>query len=176
MTRRMPSDRFAPLCLVDAQVAAREFRRAPEIPGRQTDRGIGIFPLLFKRLVENDAGCWRWTGKQSSTGYAVFRGSYVHKVMFQLYRRRILRNIVLGNRCGDRVCCNPWHWDPEKRADLVLRVNSITAQNAAKQFCPKGHRLEGDNLEPSELKRGRRRCIICRRRRQNARIGALAAE
>jgi hypothetical protein len=172
MTRNAPLERYAPLSLLDAQSAARKFRRPPSVPGRLRDRGMGIFPLLFTRLVEQGAGCWRWTGKQSATGYAVFRGSYLHRVMHRLFRRRISPEMVLGNRCGNRACCNPWHWEPEKRGELVLRVGSITAQNAAKEVCPKGHRLEGDNLEPSELRRGRRRCIICRRRRQAKKLRA----
>lgn len=44
-----------------------------------------------------------------------------------------------------------------------MTPRGITAINAAKTHCPKGHQLSGDNLVASLLKTRGRGCLICKR-------------
>lgn len=50
----------------------------------------------------------------------------------------------------------------------LTSVEAVAAHNAAKTHCRAGHPLEGDNLVPSRLARGKRSCLTCDR--DNARV------
>lgn len=123
-------------------------------------------------------GCHIWQGSRTKSGYAHVWDSAakttVHAHVLR-YRREVgpipegmdLDHYICDN--GPRACCNPHHCRPVTRRENMLRSDSISAQNRAKDRCPKGHPLTGDNLSRHELERGSRKCLRCIADRQNAR-------
>jgi HNH endonuclease len=111
--------------------------------------------------------CWRWTATILRDGYGQFRlnGKLIkpHRLAYELLVGPIPDGMMtLDHVCRNRACVNPYHLEPATNRDNnVLRGIGISATNARKTHCPKGHPLSGDNLYHSQLKKGWRECRIC---------------
>ncbi len=106
-------------------------------------------------------GCWPWTGHIDAEGYGRIRvGSKrkrVHRLAFEMSGGEIPEGdvpdhtchtdaCVGGPTCPHRRCCNPAHIEAVDNATNVLRGVGVTARNAVKTHCPKGHPYAGSNL------------------------------
>lgn len=73
-------------------------------------------PSRIWALVERggDNGCWKWTGRLNSEGYgyAAWRGKgrYSHRIIAELESGHAYDNALFRNKCGDKTCVNPAHW------------------------------------------------------------------
>ena|SRR5215831_7523740 len=119
---------------------------------------------LLARTEITDS-CWLWTGPTGDLGYSRVwvdgKGRHGHRVMYEAEIGPVPDGMTLDHLCRVRNCINPAHLEVVSRAENVLRGEGLTAQNARKKRCPKGHRLSGENLYISQ--KGRRECRICRR-------------
>lgn len=113
-----------------------------------------------------ECGCWIWMRRLNDGGYGCLnRGgedTLVHRITFKIRRGPIPEGKDLDHLCRVRSCCNPNHLEPVTRRVNLLRGMAPAAHNARKTHCSKGHPLAGENLDPSSLKLGRRRCLACR--------------
>jgi hypothetical protein len=112
--------------------------------------------------------CWVWTGARTSEGYGQIRIDGrkwpAHRLAYTLVRGPIPDELVLDHLCRTHDCINPAHLEPVSTAENILRGTSPSALNAAKEVCPKGHPLSGDNLMPRVVGgRIHRRCRECMR-------------
>jgi hypothetical protein len=84
--------------------------------------------------------------------------------MYRHYIGEIPRGMTLDHICRNRDCCNPAHLEPVTVKENILRGDSLSARNARKTHCHRGHPLAGDNLSlpPS----GGRKCKACGRERK----------
>lgn len=127
--------------------------------------------------------CWVWTKGLSSRGYGVFavaigKQNLAHRVAYELLIGPIPAGLTVdhlchnahptckgGPTCTHRRCVNPAHLDPTTRGENVLRGQGLTATNARKSHCPRGH--------PYDLiSSGKRRCLRCKRERYHERKAA----
>ena len=121
--------------------------------------------------------CWLWTGGKKPAGYGVFHtGGFAnrkthnaHRWNFERHRGPIQAGLTLDHLCRVRNCVNPAHLEPVTQAVNNARGNSVTAMNARKTHCAKGHPLAEGNLVKYDLKRGMRSCRICYNAKQAAR-------
>lgn len=79
---------------------------------------------------------------------------------------------VTDHLCRVRACVNPDHLDVTDQRTNVLRGVAPTAANAQRDSCPQGHPLVWWNLVPSQLRKGKRTCLECKRARRAARQAA----
>lgn len=114
-------------------------------------------------------GCWFWLGAIRN-GYGVIsvndKAKSVHRVAYGVFRESIPAGLHIDHKCRQRSCCNPDHLEVVTAKQNVLRGEGLSANNARKTHCKRGHALAGENL----LRRnGVRNCRLCRNRMQQQR-------
>ncbi len=116
-------------------------------------------------------GCWLWTDHLVK-GYGQFRvapGLQVpaHVWAYEQKYGPVPDGLVLDHEvCDTRRCCNPDHVKPKTRGANTLRTDiGLSAINARKTHCKRGHPFSGDNLGTKIDATGRRQrqCRTCMR-------------
>jgi len=110
-------------------------------------------------------GCWIWTGRISLAGYGQF--SSPERKTVNAYRwgyeqlvGAIPGGLHLDHLCRVRACVNPAHLEPVTCRENVLRGVGVTAVNASKTHCLRGHEF---TLANTRMKGRRRICRACSR-------------
>jgi hypothetical protein len=135
-----------------------------------------FFGRVMARLeVQSDHDCWRWTGRLLN-GYANVwfrdRTLIVHRLALvratgsnrtDMHAAHLCHDEALtsglctgGDGCLHRACANPRHLEWQSSRDNALAGSTLTAANAAKTHCIRGHEL---------LPGTRRNCPTCHRMR-----------
>ncbi len=121
----------------------------------------------FLLRIRLDDECWIWTAAKTGGGYGRFsvggKNQYIHRWAFEHFKRRLLAGEEIDHTCRNTACGNPKHLEAVSGRINVLRGCGITAKNAEKTHCPRGHpySLENTYVEPGR----HRRCRICNRSR-----------
>lgn len=123
----------------------------------------------FWSCVDKNAsnGCWLWTGTLDSSGYGRFAGNKqkhsAHRFSYEIAIGPIPKALTLDHLCRVRACVNPTHLEPVTNRENVLRGIGLSAANARKTHCPKGHPYSGENLLVCVTPRGTqaRKCRTC---------------
>ena len=117
--------------------------------------------------------CWIWKGGTSSDGYGRIRGDGecktmpAHHVTYKAFIGEIPEGMVTDHLCRNPSCVNPWHLELVTNRENVLRGVGVTAENARKTHCIRGHEFTPENTVPGP--RGGRGCRSCRRETQRDR-------
>lgn len=126
-----------------------------------------------------ESGCWIWTGQTSHKGYGRIRVEgrliHAHRFAYQYYIGSIPEYLTLDHRCRVRCCTNPYHLRPMTSKENTLIGVGITAINARKTYCLKGHSFTEANTIIRKTGRGCRECksIQEKRARANRKVEAL---
>jgi hypothetical protein len=126
-----------------------------------------------------DDGCWLWTGRVESNGYANITSGIspsggtsrlAHRVAYELLIGPIPDGLHLDHLCRIRHCVNPDHLEPVTIQENVRRG----IHGVLRTHCANGHELTGHNLMIS-ADGSRRRCRACHysyteKRRAKARL------
>lgn len=109
------------------------------------------------------AGCWIWTGSKMPNGYGHFeydgKTQLSHRIAYELIKGKIPKGMTLDHICRYRDCVNPDHLEVVTQKENVLRGIGITAKNAKKTHCPKGHEYTKANTRLDKY--NRRYCRKC---------------
>jgi hypothetical protein len=94
--------------------------------------------------------CWPWLAS-TNQGYGRFfypskKSMRAHVFAYKLLVGPIPDGLRLDHLCRNRLCVNPNHLEPVTHKENVLRGVGITAKNAQKTHCERGHPLSGTNL------------------------------
>lgn len=100
------------------------------------------------RLIRDPSGCWLWPGSRNRGGYGRYkvRGVTVnvHRTVYEAHRGPIPEGLTLDHLCRVRHCANPAHLEPVTQRENTLRSPiALTAVNARKTACPRGHPYDG---------------------------------
>ena len=118
----------------------------------------------FWNYILKTETCWLWESVIDPTGYGKFydgkRNTYAHRYSYELSGKKIPDGFTIDHLCRNRACVNPNHLEAVTNRDNVLRGIGITAKNARKTHCNRGHSLDGENLWRDKI--GRRICRMCK--------------
>jgi len=123
--------------------------------------------FMDKVAPDPASGCWLWLGAIRTKGYgAVFinhKNRAAHRVAYELLRGPIPAGKQVDHLCRVRSRVNPEHMEIVDNRTNVLRGIGVTATNARKSHCKRGHALDEANTAIGAD--GSRRCRICLRAR-----------
>lgn len=133
----------------------------------------------WKYIVKGPS-CWEWVGALDSKGYGRIartrteiesglpESARAHRIVYESLIGPIPEDLDLDHLCRNRKCVRPSHLEPVTRQVNLLRGNGVTAQNATKTHCPKGHEYAEENTYIRERPKGRyqRECRACIRNRR----------
>lgn len=114
---------------------------------QQTANPEGLFmDKLGERFwskVRKTDKCWYWTACKNIGGYGRVkigdRFLMAHRVAYEGSVGQIPNGLQLDHLCRTRECVRPDHLEPVTNKENVLRGNGITAINARKTKCFRGH-------------------------------------
>jgi hypothetical protein len=129
----------------------------------------------------SDSECWLWLGAlRSGYGHVTItrddgrRSWYAHRVAYEMAHGEIPAGMTIDHLCRNLRCVNPDHLEVVTRKENVLRGVGLSARNARKTECKRGHPFTPENtyVQPSNSSR---RCRTCLRAYANARYRARMA-
>jgi hypothetical protein len=126
--------------------------------------------------INLDAPCWLFQGRLDSNGYGMIPtgkrgpGHLAHRYMWTMMRGPIPKGLTIDHLCRVHHCVNPQHMEVVTHKVNVLRGEGLTARNARKTHCDRGHSLDGANVYIT--REGWRDCLLCRRLTRRARYRA----
>lgn len=59
--------------------------------------------------VSTPAVCWEWVGRVDRMGYPIYRGQRGHRLALWLSGIPMDARIDVDHRCGNTLCCSPYH-------------------------------------------------------------------
>lgn len=112
-------------------------------------------------------GCWPWVGAKTNLGYGTTsvarRTLRVHRLAYSWLIGPIPPGLHIDHLCRNRACVRPSHLEVVTNKVNVRRGVGLTAQNAAKTHCIRGHELSPENIRSRPDRPERRECRICHR-------------
>jgi HNH endonuclease len=127
---------------------------------------------FWKRVDKNsEDGCWRWLASTQHQGYGVVaiwnHGKRIkkmaHRLAYEFVKGPIPKGLTIDHLCRVPSCVNPAHLEAVSNRENVLRGVGLTAQNARKTHCKRGHELTPENTYTPSNRPTERWCRICQR-------------
>lgn len=128
---------------------------------------------IWAKVVKTDS-CWNWVSCRNRKGYSIFRVRspkkkcgyqklLVHRITYELLIGKIPDGLTIDHLCRNRQCVNPQHLEPVTGKVNTLRGAGLTAINARKTVCSRGHPFNEANtyVYKSEKYLGGRKCKMC---------------
>lgn len=113
--------------------------------------------------VQHFGACWLWTGAKVHGYGSIGRKGRVHRIIYEAMIGPIPDGLTIDHLCRQTACCNPTHMEPVTIKVNVLRGEGLTAQNARKTHCVRGHALTPDNVYLCKKRHGvERHCRKCK--------------
>lgn len=109
---------------------------------------------VWENIVPDVNGCWIWIGYTATNGYGHIGRrlaggkktvKLAHRVVYEALSGKIPGKLSIDHLCRVRCCVNPGHLEPVTTRENVLRGVGITAANAKKTHCNKGHAFTSEN-------------------------------
>lgn len=123
--------------------------------------------------------CWPWMGLILNTGYGQIgwrgKGVSAHRLAYELLIGPIPEGLTIDHLCRVRACVNPAHMETVTRGENTLRSPiGISAVNARKTHCMRGHAFDEHNTKVRRTGRACRACLRLLDARYRARRQAAA--
>jgi hypothetical protein len=142
-------------CPCGAPIKARGLCENCYARARRTGVKVNPRPTNQQRLlqyltVNDESGCWEFTGALRRDGYAMLgwhgRKHYVHRISYQLFVGPIPDGLTIDHLCRNKACANPQHLEPVTPMENTRRATAKTHcirghERPAGKWCKECHRL-----------------------------------
>jgi hypothetical protein len=126
---------------------------------------------FYSKAVRAQSGCLLWIGTRNHGGYGVFwmgkdcgfNQELAHRAAWIHEKGPIPEGKIPDHLCRQRACVDTSHMELVDNQTNVLRGVGLTAINARKTHCNKGHEFTEEN---TYLARNRRYCRTCAKARK----------
>lgn len=106
--------------------------------------------MRFAAKVDTDGPCWLWTGYVGNHGYGVFGVDHktvlAHRYSYERFVGEIPTGLQIDHLCREKTCVHPDHLEAVTQSENIHRSDCVTAINARKTHCKRGHSLEPPNM------------------------------
>lgn len=120
---------------------------------------------LFWGRIGSMEDCWVWIGYKVNSGYGYFKHKGTmypaHRVSYWIHKGKVPEGLCLDHLCRNKGCVNPEHLEAVTNKENVLRGVGISAQNARKTHCARGHEFTPENTYNYKGNRSYRCCRKC---------------
>ena len=104
------------------------------------------FNRLMAKIIKEESGCWRWSGKKDANGYGRiwFEGkeTLTHIVSYRLLVGEIPEGLELDHLCRNTSCVNPEHLEAVTHRQNMERGININILSHRLGVCRRGHSLQ----------------------------------
>jgi hypothetical protein len=120
----------------------------------------------FWSKVNKTSTCWLWIGG-TSDGFGIFSPGgtpgrrKAHIFAWLLSGGQLRKGMVVGPKCGVRLCVRPDHLELVPFSELIARSGGAVGLNMRKTHCLRGHPFDAANTKRSASKPDRRSCRTC---------------
>jgi hypothetical protein len=143
---------------------------------KEKPRKPTIAEKFWARVDKTDT-CWNWRGERDGHGYGRLhliggKRTFAHRLSLTLHGIDIPKGLVIDHLCRNPLCVNPAHLRTvDIRTNTLVNSVAVTAINAAKTHCIRGHEFTAENtyVPPSKSPNGRT-CRTCRTLADKARV------
>lgn len=152
-----------------------------KVPGRKRGayRNRLTLEMALHAVSDQPAdGCWNWPWGLDVYGYGRVRvgGERVksHRASYEWLVGPIAAGLEIDHLCRNKACFNPRHLEPVTTEVNTLRNNGVSAKNARKNACVRGHTFDAANTY--RAKNGQRVCRECMRQHKRNWRGRHSAD
>jgi hypothetical protein len=122
---------------------------------------------LLARSVLSENGCWEWTGAKIPRGYGSISSGggqlLAHRVAYEIFIGPIPEGLSVDHLCRNRACVSAEHLEAVSTRENVLRGVGLSAKNAQKTHCLRGHEFTAENTYWTKNPSGPgRECRTCK--------------
>ena len=163
------------------EIAGQDWYRLKTRPiPKMTALELSRFLWSIQKPDEFKSSCWRWLGRKSDKGYGSFhlrgRNYVAHRISYTHFKGAITPGLTIDHVCRNKECTNPSHLRELTNKQNILAGTGVTANNARKTHCPKGHPYSGKNLMVKQYANSMpvRRCLECQRIHSRQLVVALS--
>lgn len=127
----------------------------------------------FWTKVDSSGDCWEWLADKTN-GYGRFvignnKKVRAHRFAYERLVGEIPEGLVIDHLCRNRACVNPKHMEVVTNRENILRGEGLTAINARKTHCNRGHKFTSENTRPNGVNGKGRKCRECANSKQRER-------
>lgn len=127
-----------------------------------------------KYRIDEETGCWLWTGALNNKGYGTIgetiadyttKHHYAHRLSYTMHKGPIPDGLVVDHMCNVRNCVNPDHLQVLTNRENIERSPSPIIQRRLARICKRGHDLADEANVYRRPDNGRIQCRACIRLR-----------